>query len=87
MRLQKKPINPEKPINNSKSKLGKRANHEKQTFGSWLTTALICFQAPRTALVTCVVVSFGVWCGGGSGKQRMEEGVFRILRKQMKHEW
>ena len=31
----KKPINPEKPINNSKSKLGKRENHEKQTFGSW----------------------------------------------------
>ena len=23
-------------------------------------------------------------CGGGSGKQRMEEGAFRSLRKQMK---
>ena len=66
MRLQKKPINPEKPINNSKSKLGKRANHEKQTFGSWLTAAPVCFQAPRTAPATSMAVSFGVWCGENS---------------------
>ena len=84
MRLQKKPINPEKPINNSKSKLGKRANHGKQTFGSWLMTASVCLQAPRTALATYVAMSFGVWYGGGSGKQRMEEGAFRSLRKQRK---
>ena len=30
MRFQKTPINLEKPINNWKSKLGKRANHEKK---------------------------------------------------------
>ena len=61
---------PKKPINNSKSKLGKKENHEKKTFESWFKAAPICFQAPRTALVTSVVVSFGVWCGGGLGKQR-----------------
>ena len=77
MGLQKKPINTKKPINNSKSKLGKRVNHEKQTFGSWLTVAPVCLQAPHTAPATCVAMSFGVWYGGGSGKQRTEEGGSR----------
>ena len=30
----------------------------------------VCFRAPCTALATSVTVSFGVWCGGGLGKQR-----------------
>ena len=68
MRLQKKPINPEKPINNLKSKLGKRENHEKQTFGLWLTAVPVCLQAPHTAPATSVAMSFGVCCGGGLGK-------------------
>ena len=42
---------------NSKSKLGKRENHEKQTFGSWLMVATVCFQAPRIAPVKFVAVS------------------------------
>ena len=74
MRLQKKLINPKKPINNLKSKLGKWANHEKQTFRSYLMVALVRLQAPHTASATCVAVSFGVWCGGGLGEQRMEDG-------------
>ena len=48
----------------SKFKLGKRENHEKQTFGSWLTAAPVCFQAPRTAPAKFVAVSSGgrsVW--------------------------
>ena len=50
--------------------MGKRENHEKQTFGSWLAAAPVCFQAPRTIPTTSLAVSFGVWCGGGLGKQR-----------------
>ena len=65
-----KAIRKQKNQNNSKSKLGKRENHEKETFGSWLTAAPVCFQTPRTALATSVAVSFGVWCGGGLEKQR-----------------
>ena len=48
----------------SKSKLGKRENHEKQTFGSLLTAAPVCFQALRTAPAKFVAVSSGgrsVW--------------------------
>ena len=32
--------------------------------------APVCFQAPSIAPATSVAVSFGVWCGGGLGKQR-----------------
>ena len=66
----KKTHKPRNPINNSKSKLGKRENYEKQTFGSWLMATMVCFQAPRTALANSVAVSFSVWFGGGLGKQR-----------------
>ena len=47
---------------------------KKKTFGSWLTAAPICFQAPRTAPTTSVAVSLGVSCGGGLGKQRLKIG-------------
>ena len=46
--------------------------------------APIYLQAPCTALATYVAMSFDVWYGGGSGKQRMEEGAFRSLRKLRK---
>ena len=70
----------QKNQNNSKSKLGKRENHEKQTLGPWLTAAPVCFQAPRTAPATSVAVSFGVWCGGGLGKQRTAQPQRRKQR-------
>ena len=41
--------------------------------------ALVCFQAPRTAPVTSVAVSFGVWCGGGLGKQRWKMGFLNLF--------
>ena len=81
----KKPINPKNRKthqNNSKSKLGKRENHEKQTLGLLLMAAPVCFQAPRTAIATSVAVSFGVWCGGGLGKQRMAQPQRRKQRAQ-----
>ena len=70
-----------------KSKLGKWANHEKQTFRSYLMVALVRLQAPHTAPATCVVVCFGVWCGVGLGKQMMEEEGSKGLRKQRKQLW
>ena len=79
----KKPINPENRKthqNNSKSKLGKKENHEKQTLGSWLTAAPVFFQAPRTGSTTSLAVSFGVWCGGGLGKQRTTQPQSRKQR-------
>ena len=60
--------------------MGKKENHEKHTFGSWLTTALVCFQAPRTAPATFVAVSFDVLCGGGLGKQRTAQPQRRKQR-------
>ena len=57
---------------NSKCKLGKRENHEKQTFGSWLTVAPVCFQAPTNSS-SLKSFSPDVWCGGGLGKQRMAQ--------------
>ena len=54
---------------NSKSKLGKRENHEKQTFGSWLMAAPVCFQAPTNSSSSKLFGS-SVCCGGGLGKQK-----------------
>ena len=78
-----KPINLENiktHQNNSKFKLGKRENHKKQTLGLWLMAAPVCFQAPCTASATSLAVSFGVWCGGGLGRQRTAQPQRRKQR-------
>ena len=56
---------------------------EVQTFNIYIyiyinLRALVCLQAPHTALATSVAVSFDVWCGGGLGKQSMEADVWEL---------
>ena len=43
--------------------------------------APVCFQAPSTAPATSVAVSFGVWCGGGLGKQRWKMGFLNSFSR------
>ncbi|KAL4652926.1 hypothetical protein ACB092_01G266600 [Castanea dentata] len=81
MRLQKKPIN--KPINNSKSKLEKMENHEKQTFalqhhahgGSSMFTS----SSNESGDLCGGMLRFVVWWRFGQGE--VEDGRGRKRRK------
>ena len=77
---------------NSKSKLGKRENHEKQTFGSWLTAAPVCFQVRRTLLLRnrsapaiCVAV-VEVWREGRDEAEEWREPAICVAVVEVRRE-